>query len=401
MGGNAFHSLHGRAFPRMPPPVYASLKTRLLPRIQDLYENVTVPFEAPEKADYGDLDFLVFGPKLPTENGEPHVPHDQVKAALGAEHCVVMDGPRTSNYAVPVPKGEWASLGLPEEEARCRREAVVEGRDEIDGELFYQVDVHVCADLGEWKNFAFFHAYGDLGMILGLIARNNGYLLSPKGFKIYDAPNPSFQLSNDFDDIMSFWGLSMDAWRAGFPSKSAIFDWVAQTRFFDPNNFKTRGEGFTKVKPERRMYAEFVEYAQSRADPTLALSPTETLARVMQRRGEALDHFGLTGTFNTLARERDERARLKVYFSGGRVRDWASMGEHWKGVKLIMDEVRAECGGDSGVLELLDLQGVDGLRLKVLQARDRLGLLPVDKLPSASDILSESMSRLRVTGDDE
>lgn len=54
MGGNAFlERLPDHAFPRLPPALYFELRARLLLRLQQLYEHVTVPMEAPEKADYG------------------------------------------------------------------------------------------------------------------------------------------------------------------------------------------------------------------------------------------------------------------------------------------------------------------------------------------------------------
>lgn len=47
-----------------------------------------------------------------------------------------------------------------------------------------QVDVNVCADRAEWERIVFFHGYGDLGMILGLIAKNVGLALGEKGLKV-------------------------------------------------------------------------------------------------------------------------------------------------------------------------------------------------------------------------
>lgn len=49
---------------------------------------------------------------------------------------------------------------------------------------YFQVDVHVCTDKDEWDRIMFCHSYGDLGMILGLIARNVGLSLGSKGLKV-------------------------------------------------------------------------------------------------------------------------------------------------------------------------------------------------------------------------
>jgi hypothetical protein len=158
MGGNAFHQiLPATSFPRIPPTVYSSLKARLIPLFQSIYVHIAVPFEAPEKLDYGDLDFVVAGPKC-SELGD----HEEVKRALGAKFCILLEGNRTSNFAVPIGQEDW----------------------EIGDDKFYQVDVHVCADEEEWGRVVFFHGYGDLGMIMGLIATNNGFALGTKGLKV-------------------------------------------------------------------------------------------------------------------------------------------------------------------------------------------------------------------------
>jgi hypothetical protein len=49
--------------------------------------------------------------------------------------------------------------------------------------------VHVCTDKEEWTRVIFFNSYGDLGMILGLIARNVGLQLGIKGLKVHNAIN--------------------------------------------------------------------------------------------------------------------------------------------------------------------------------------------------------------------
>jgi len=66
---------------------------------------------------------------------------------------------------------------------------------------------------------------------------------------------------------------------------------------------------------------------------------------------------------------------LKESFSGSRVRDWTELGEYWKGVKLVMDEVRVRLGGEEGIVDLLDRHGEDELRKVVLQAKADLGIV--------------------------
>lgn len=92
MGGKAFAAmLLESKFPRMSHARYNALKAQVLERLQPLYGRVGVPREAPQKADYGDLDFIVVDPV-------DGLTHDKVTAAVGAEHSIVGN---TSNFAVP------------------------------------------------------------------------------------------------------------------------------------------------------------------------------------------------------------------------------------------------------------------------------------------------------------
>jgi hypothetical protein len=143
MGGSAFSaSLPSTAFPRIPPAVYESLRANLLLKLQQLYTYVGVPVEAPEKADHGDLDFLV---AIPIAAGSDYVPHELIVKTIGAKHLVPMAGNRTSNFAVPVQPQEWENVGHGAEENERRK--LAEGH-----EIFYQV--HGALASGVTSNFS-------------------------------------------------------------------------------------------------------------------------------------------------------------------------------------------------------------------------------------------------------
>lgn len=150
MGGNAFNAVvnFSGIFPRMQPALYRCLRQKHEDALKKLYTLVGTPAEAPEKVDHGDVDFIVWHP-CPVD-------HLSVQEALKASHVKPIDGPRTSNYAVPL-----------------------DAHDE-----YCQVDVHVCATEGEWQRTMFFHSYGDMGMILGLIARGVGLHLGVHGLRV-------------------------------------------------------------------------------------------------------------------------------------------------------------------------------------------------------------------------
>jgi len=166
----------------------------------------------------------------------------------------------------------------------------------------------------------------------------------------------------------------MDDWKAGFNTKQEVFKWAESTRFFDPRRFKTEGLGATKVKLDRKMYAEFVQWAKAKGQEQATLQEAEEEEK-KKARDEALVYFNKKEEFEALARERSARVRLKDVFNGSNVRNWTGLGEHWKGVKMIMDRVRQQAGGDEGVLRILDREGEEGVKEAVFKVRDELGLL--------------------------
>jgi hypothetical protein len=160
MGGRAFAQKIPRAvFPRLNSAAYDAQKRAILPRIQALYRLATVPAEAPGKCDHGDLDILVAHPI----HGDETL--GMVGAAIGAKDCILQPGNRTSNFAVPL---QLAASPLA-------------GDDSL---THFQVDVHVCDNQGEYERILFHHSYGDVGLIVGVIASGVGLHFGTKGLRV-------------------------------------------------------------------------------------------------------------------------------------------------------------------------------------------------------------------------
>jgi hypothetical protein len=186
-------------------------------------------------------------------------------------------------------------------------------------------------------------------------------------------------LSESFSEITQFLGLPMEVYNAGFKTKVEIFEWVALMKGFTSHQFRTEGAGISKVKADRKMYAEFVQWVQANAQS----KPSEHGSREERQekiRLEALAFFQKNEEFEALAQARNDRQLLKEVFSGSRVREWAEMGERWKGVKAIMDAVRQRLGGEEGVLKFVRQNSEDELKKVVLEVRDSLdlGVVPTD-----------------------
>lgn len=202
-----------------------------------------------------------------------------------------------------------------------------------------------------------------------------------------DPPNSPFHLSSSFVEISGFLGLSYDEYEKGFKTQYEIFEWVSSMRFFNSTHFRSTGTGIPKVKPVRTMYAEFVEWIHGRPPRSGLYSDLSSTEQAQRIREDALTFFNKKVNYDAAVKLRVCKLRLKETFSGSRVCEWTEMGNYWKGVKLIMDEVRERLGGEQGVSDYLDAHSEEGLKAFVLQVQNDLGLKKSDSL---SHLLEQS-----------
>ncbi|KAF7973730.1 hypothetical protein HWV62_14296 [Athelia sp. TMB] len=316
--------------------------------------------EAPEKADYGDLDFLVAGPKLAatsTEGVHTDVSHEDVQRALGAHSLIALPG--TSNYAISI-TNEWRTHTPSDSSPAAEAEPVA---------VSCQVDVHVCADKTEWELHRFMHGYGDVGMILGLFARNVGLSLGTVGLKILTKipGKPPFHLSSSVPEIAAFFGLALDAWERGFPTERAAFEWAATSRFFSVQRMK---EAHSKKRrtETRMMYSRFVDWAQAQPVPETPVPSAEAVvAEALACFGKKAEYDGLMEEYRQAAAKIEARNALKVVFNGTIVGEWTGLDN--RRVKIVMDKIRLEQAGGAGLL------GLERSRIQQLveSAVDQLG----------------------------
>ena len=197
--------------------------------------------------------------------------------------------------------------------------------------------------------------------------------------KLPNPPHPPVELSQSFDEIMEYMGLEMATLKAGFKTKREVFAWAGSSRFFDPTKFRSHGDGIRKVKAERKMYAEFVEWAKERVAAT-ASSGVEAIResdemkheRELKFRDATLIHFKQKEAFDAATRERFLRMRIKEVFRGSKVREWTNLGDHWKGVKIVMDAVRDRVGGEEGIMRILETEGEEGVKKIVVDIKEEL-----------------------------
>jgi hypothetical protein len=219
MGGKAFSNAH---VPRMSPAVYQQVSTECQAKLETVFPKVVLPREAPGKADYGDIDFLVEGPTSL---------EDQVwikaKEVLGAEFYL-------SN-------GNSHSFGVPHPE---RSDAHVQ----VDVELSPESGTAEGPELFEWTRFM--KGDSDMMQIIGISHRNFGLTCTDKGLFVrleqieaYDHKKAKLFLTRDPDQAMDFYGLDKAKYWSGFKDEDDLFDWVTNGRFFSAAVFERREEG--------------------------------------------------------------------------------------------------------------------------------------------------------------
>lgn len=204
MGGHAFKHLYT---PRISPQLYLVAKSRVTKALQQLFQHVTVPYEMPSKADYGDVDFLVAGPLYPSSptSASPfdyQTAVNQIKNALGTPHG--RKGFLTEKimyFAIPAPD-----------------------RDGADGpEFWVQIDAKVCElpEMWEWERFSLNYAsfvkmIGSMLKPLGLTSDINGLHIRVEGLEKVSFERSMVWLTKDPMTVLKIVGLDRRMKDGGF-----------------------------------------------------------------------------------------------------------------------------------------------------------------------------------------
>ncbi|PIL22566.1 hypothetical protein GSI_15255 [Ganoderma sinense ZZ0214-1] len=340
MGGKAFKNLLPNAtFPRMHPTVYNALKAKFLPILQSLYAYAAVSPEAPGKVNYGDLDIVVTGPR-------EGLTHEQVKDALRATCSVPAEGNRTSNFAIPADAFEDIAEARRKAAAVALNTATHGDAMDTDKDVFFQVDVNVCADHAQWERTVFYSSLGDLGFFLGLFAQTAGLSFNIYGMKLADPiptyPAQTFYVSSSMDDILSLFELSMERWKQGFATEDDIFAWLATSPFAHILVARYRSPEYEIAAkeriPERPMRGHFVEYLRKHGVSAPATSLFAQEGRTDEKIAAALKFFAKDEEHATLVYKSRAQKHSKELLNGTNVMAWTGLAG--MSVRAIMDEVK-------------------------------------------------------------
>ncbi|KAI6869334.1 hypothetical protein KC338_g3534 [Hortaea werneckii] len=251
MGGKAFALASAEGSPRLPTPrmtpeVYHHLKVICTNRLRSCLPactKVATLTEAPEKSDYGDVDFII---SHPTKSASSAPDLSDLANAIGAAGFI-LHGPKTASFAVP-------QDGSMHPERAVRYHLQSDGSQELhrsnqlSGKLYAQIDLELVEDeFFDWHTF--YASYGDMSSLLGHIVRNLGFTCSDRGLwlrlqelddckrqpiplNIADKDGTIF-LSHDKIQVMRFLTLDAEVYEKGLATQQELFEWVGKCRLIN------------------------------------------------------------------------------------------------------------------------------------------------------------------------
>ena len=181
---------------------------------------------------------------------------------------------------------------------------------------------------------------------------------------------PTFLLSTSMPDIMSFFGLSMERWEAGFATQHEAFEWIASSRFYAPGHISNPASR-AKSRGSRAMYQAYFHWNDTRAKaaaetdcPSPQEQETEDREALIQTIGqEALVYFGKQEQHDALVQENERRLRIKAMWNGHKVGEWTG----WNGwlIGRLMKYMR-QTVGEEKIGQMTEAE----LKEHVLQAKE-------------------------------
>ena len=319
MGGQAFDKPkegEPKDFPRMPPELYHRVASHIKRLLELHFARVAIPREAPEKADHGDIDFLV-AEERPQDLVRNMKVWDRVKAEIGA--VLHKRNGSTHNFAIDHPDTFNALI-------------------QIDVELSPGHDTPEEGELFEWTNFM--KSDSDLLQIIGICHRPLGLTCNDRGLHLrveqvepYNKKKSLIFLTRDPNTAMRFYGFNTETYWAGFRTEEELFNWVTQGRFFSREVFDRRVEKANDRarQAKRPMYRRFVEEYMP-AYPEIG-SKSYTRSEVLEA---ALETFGKREEYNDMLSKhyiREADVQLWKEIRGLVPLEGQSLGTALKGLK--------------------------------------------------------------------
>lgn len=290
MGGTAL----GKQLPRLSRNKYFEIVADLKGKLQNRYFLfVQEPRSFPAKVSFGDVDLLVTGQQQVMEPTKD----------LGAKSAITNGNIISMEY------------------------------------LGHQVDLIKIPD-DRIDLSLFFYGYGDIGMIIGMLARNIGLKFGMKHLTL-KLETYKIKLSHELKEILRFLGLDYSAWEKGFATEGDIFAWLISCKYFRPSFFahnaaKLREDEEKKIKSsisfeepvvwnseartrmsQRPMFRNFIIYVS-----TLPMNSDRVDRHDV--RSDALDFFNKREEHTSIERHLAVTRRVKAKFNGKLAMQWTN-----------------------------------------------------------------------------
>ena len=227
----------------MTPEQYTHIKEQYntrLARYFGSHADVTLLKEAPEKDSYGDIDMHIATAR---QTDWAHM-----AASIGAAAWLDRGSAKSQKCSIAVYLDGSSHDSTPVRYMMSHNNNPHHEQVSAEGtkEEYAQIDLEVVhPDLADWS--VFYGSYGDMMAILGNLVTNHGFLVTDKGFQLRfqefdDARKPEWDhfkpqiedgrmiLSTDMDAIMTFLGMSIEKYRAGFETRESLFLWLSECR---------------------------------------------------------------------------------------------------------------------------------------------------------------------------
>ncbi|KAJ3151628.1 hypothetical protein HDU86_006047 [Geranomyces michiganensis] len=317
-----------------------------MPFVSTLYDRVEVPQSVFDKQDFGDLDFLVAGPKVaedPTALVLQHF-HSKERVRSGPVTSMDVDGFQVDLITVPLPAFDYAltfynwngfgmlrgvlvrSLGLKDGAGGLAAPVYYTPVDET--EDYEQLMMQVRA--GDVSPAAVVDFAADKSAVMGYVV-----------------------LSLDHERVLRFLDLDVEVCRQGFRTMSDLCKYFTTSKYFMPAAFAKHGA-------KQRVLQRFGEFLQESALPpgSAAFSEEEdvkTAERALFRK-IAVRHFGKTAQWNALVEKERIRRRYKAAFGADIVRGITSLAgrDLQEVMKRIKTKIPLDAPDINRTLESLD-----------------------------------------------
>jgi len=216
----------------------------------------------------------------------------------------------------------------------------------------FQIDL-IFTKEEEWESSKLFFKYGDMGNLLGKMYHkiNLKYGFSGLVLVVRDVNDTrkigQIIISTEGQKIFEFMGLSWDRYLEGFNNEQEIFDYIIQSRFFDPEAFKFENLNHINKKRNRRRegYKKFVNFVEDmEIKPNYTFDSTDKIKHIK----EIETYFGyhITEKIKEMQNEDNIKKEIASKFNGRLVMEWGniepgiSISKHIKGFRDYIRENR-------------------------------------------------------------